>query len=100
MHTRPTGGIDTELTESLEHNFTWVPPLTLQRGDSDVDNIDGSEGITGKELKRTFDEFEHELRESRAAAVAEGKAPVDGSEVLKGHVYDFAELDNIDMGGL
>ncbi|TBU61106.1 hypothetical protein BD310DRAFT_921492 [Dichomitus squalens] len=99
MHTRPESGIDTELAEDLERNFTWVPPMTIEGAEGEV-SLEGPESTSVEDLEKAFKEFEEQLAAERGQDQVEGAGSdsQQSGEVLKGEVYNFEELDKVDKG--
>ncbi|PIL30823.1 hypothetical protein GSI_06991 [Ganoderma sinense ZZ0214-1] len=92
----PKPGIDTNLADNLEENFSWVPPMTVKRAVEDP--LEGPKELSLAELDTAFDEFEVQLRTGCAAHKAADKE--EGrwyGEVLTGEVYSFAELEKVDQ---
>jgi hypothetical protein len=94
MHTRTKSEINVDLVNDLDKSFTWTPPFSLQ-SDNDDDLLAGPEGLTLDDIDAAFEELENELRKEKEAL---GDQDVDGGEILKDGIYDFAELAKIDAG--
>ncbi|KAJ7455723.1 hypothetical protein FB451DRAFT_1184020 [Mycena latifolia] len=92
MHTRAEPGLDTDLAEGLEANFTWKPPLLIENITDDVDMC-GIEEMSEEEINAAFESWDADLAAEWAAreALLLAKQPID-----VGLVYDYTELDNID----
>ncbi|KIO04847.1 hypothetical protein M404DRAFT_1000372 [Pisolithus tinctorius Marx 270] len=81
-------GISVDVAKDLKEIFTWVPPLIAQ---SDKD-LAGPEAISLDEIDAFFSAFESEVAEG------EGHESISGRGVVKGQVYSFKELDQVDKG--
>lgn len=90
MHTHTDKGIHIDLANKLEATFTWVLLLATQAKYPD-DYLTGLESIDLKEIDTAFNELEKEK-------VKEASCNVDCAEVLKGEIYNFDELNHIDVG--
>ena len=93
MHTRPEGGINTELVVDLETDFAWVPPLAIS-DDVAEPGLEGPESTSLDELDKAYQEFEEELHQRERAR--DSVMDIDGQEVLEGEAYSFEELDNVE----
>lgn len=93
MHTRSGPGVDADLVERLEKSFSFVAPLAPNIDYLDAP-LDGLESISMDELEDAFKVVEKEAE----AAEMDMSMDVDRKEVLEGHVFDFAELKNVDKG--
>ena len=96
MHTRAEPGIDTNLAESLDRNFTWQLPLIVENITDDVDpDMRGIEDLTPEELEAELDNWEAKFAAEKAAcdALPLHKEPADIPLV-----YDLEELAHIDSG--
>ena len=93
MHTRDESGINVDLMNNLDTTFTWKPPLRFKTDKDDGDDLmAGLEDMTLNELDEAFMQLDKQLWEEKRATTS---ADPDGTEVLKGDVYDFTELDII-----
>ncbi|KAF9230404.1 hypothetical protein BU15DRAFT_83675 [Melanogaster broomeanus] len=88
MHTRKEPGINMEVVEDLNENFTWLPPLSALSDD----DLAGPETISVDDVDAEFAALE---RQKVGELLDTG---VDGMEVLEGNVYDFDELARVDEG--
>ncbi|KAG1799160.1 hypothetical protein EV424DRAFT_1267167, partial [Suillus variegatus] len=57
MHTREEVGINVDVTQDLEANFAWAPPLAAEPQDAD-DLLAGPETISADEIAEAFDALE------------------------------------------
>ena len=86
MHTPQTPGINGDLAEELEANFTSTTTPALE-----IDGtLLGPETMTPEEIEAEFAAFAEEI--SRADPPATCPPKPDG-------VYDFDELEKVDRGG-
>ena len=58
MHTRAEPGIDVNLTNNLNTNFTWSSPLAVITPPGSNIDTSGPESITVDELDKAFEELE------------------------------------------
>ncbi|KAF9231857.1 hypothetical protein BU15DRAFT_90811 [Melanogaster broomeanus] len=88
MHTRKEPGINMEVVEDLNENFTWLPPLSALSDD----DLAGPETISVDDVDAEF----AALEQQKVGELLD--TGVDGMEVLEGNVYDFDELARVDEG--
>lgn len=94
MHTHSTPGIDNELVNELQDNFSWTGPLATETP-SDDGNIEGPESVSLDEIDAAFAALESEVQ----LDIENGNTGPGGSSgVLAGGIYDFGELDKLDKG--
>jgi hypothetical protein len=94
MHTQKDGGVDVDLAQDLETNFTWMPPLATSVSANSA-NLEGPGSISVEELEAAFAELEQVNRGTQEAAL---DPQLDGQEISAGKVYDFSELDQVEKG--
>jgi hypothetical protein len=81
-----------DLATDLDANFTWTPPLASQ---SQVDDeLEGPENLMEDEVAAAFDEIRQYIVEFPSA----NDPQLEGFKILVGHVYDLAELEQVDKG--
>jgi hypothetical protein len=79
-----------DLATDLDANFTWTPPLASQ---SQVDDeLEGPESLMEDEVAAAFDEIRQYIAEFPSA----NDPQLEGFKILVGHVYDLAELEQVD----
>jgi hypothetical protein len=86
MHTRSTPGINGDLAEELEANFTSTTTPVLEIDDA----LLGPETITPEEIEAEFAAFAEEISHVDLLATCPPKPD---------EVYDFDELEKVDRGG-
>ena len=77
-----------DVAKNLEESFTWVPPLVGQYDN----NMAGPEAISLDEIDAMLTAFEQEVSMEQQESISMGQG------VLKGAVYSFHELDQVDVG--
>jgi hypothetical protein len=93
MHTRADAGIDTSLVKELETgSLAWTPPFSASNGD-----ISAAGDTTEEDVAQAFAAVAATLTEEVQAGTTL-QAALQGAKVLRGTIYDFEELDQIDKG--
>ncbi|KAL1761024.1 hypothetical protein FB107DRAFT_269724 [Schizophyllum commune] len=98
MHTRDAPGIDVELVEDLQDPLSWKPPLQPPDGRESAPETEQS---TEEAVADTFRALRAEIEaEHRDQPVEAAKSAADSTppSVLRGEVFDFAEVAAVDEG--